>query len=164
MKIYSKKSKILCAVFIEAIIPISLLGVASANGASNIINPPKPICRIEVDNAHISRHMIRFQDRRGVLVSARSKCSVLHSRVMLTVQLYKVEKFGNHLLKTVSTNPNKPESSGYLVRNNAAFIDCRNYKRTRYFGIATSKALINGKWKYAGRARSDKTIEINCGT
>lgn len=108
--------------------------------------------------------MIQFENRRGVLVSARSRCNVPHSQVLLTVQLYKVEKFGNHLLKTISTDPNNPKSTGYLVKNNAAFRACKNFKRTRYFGIATSKALINGQWKYAGRVRSEKTIEINCGT
>jgi hypothetical protein len=108
--------------------------------------------------------MLRTKNTRGVLVSARSRCNVFHSEVFLTVQLYKVEKFGNHLLKTISTDPNNPKSTGYLVKNNAAFRACKNFKRTKFFGIATSKALVDGQWKYAGRVRSEKTIEINCGT
>ena len=85
-------------------------------------------------------------------------------QVTLTVKIYKVEKFGNHLLKTKSTKPEASTSSGLTVRNFDNLVDCKNYKRTKYYGIAYAKALINGQWHYAGRTRSPKTIEINCGT
>lgn len=164
MTTFSRLTKLTSLIIACDLILNAFLSTAGANAAVKMASSAKPVCGIEIDNAHISQHMVRFQNRRGVLVSARSRCNVPHTRVLLTVQLYKVEKFGNHLLRTKTTDPKNPKSSGYLVRNNAAFIVCRNYKRTRYFGIATSKALINGQWRYAGRARSDKTIEINCGT
>ena len=164
MTTFSRLTKLTSLIIASGLILNAFLSTAGANAAVKMASSAKPVCGIEIDNAHISRHMLRIKNTRGVLVSARSKCDVLHSKVFLTVRLYKVKKFGNHLLKTISTDPKNPKSSGYLVRNNAAFMACRNYKRTRYFGIATSKALINGRWRYAGRARSDKTIEINCGT
>lgn len=164
MTTLSKLTKLTSLVIACGLILNAFLSTSGANAAVEMTRSAKPVCGIEIDNAHISRHMVRFQNRRGVLVSARSRCNVPHTQVLLTVQLYKVEKFGNHLLRTKTTDPKDPKSSGYLVRNNAAWIACRNYIRTTYFGIATSKALINGRWKYAGRARSDKSIEINCGT
>lgn len=80
------------------------LSTTSANAAAKVASSPKPVCGIEIDNAHISRHMLRIKNTRGVLVSTRSSCDVLHSQVFL------------------------------------------------------------GQWKYAGHVRSEKTIEINCGT
>lgn len=164
MTTLSKLTKLTSLIIACGLILNAFLSTAGANAAVKMTSSAKPACGIEIDNAHISRHMLRTKNTRGVLVSARSRCHVLHSEVFLTVQLYKVEKFGNHLLKTISTDPNNPKSTGYLVRNNAAFRACKNFQRTRYFGIAISKAVINGQWKYAGRVRSEKTIEINCGT
>ena len=124
----------------------------------------KPICRIEIDNAHISRHELKFGSRRAVIVKARSICNVIQEQVTLTVNIYKVEKFGHPMLDSISTDPLDPKSRGKVVTNYKNSIDCLNYKRTKFYGIAYAKALINGKWNYAGRTRSLKTIEINCGT
>lgn len=124
----------------------------------------KAICRIEIDNAHISRHELDFKGRRAVIVKARSICNVVQEQVTLTVNIYKVEKFGHPMLDSVSTDPLDPKSTGKIVTNYKNSIDCLNYKRTKFYGIAYARALINGKWNYAGRTRSLKTIEINCGT
>ena len=124
----------------------------------------KPICRIEIDNPHISRHELRFGSRRAVIVKAKSICNVIQEQVTLTVDLYKVERFGNPLLVSTSTNPNDSTSKGKIVKNYKSTVDCKNFKRTKFYGIAYAKALINGQWNYAGRTRSIKTLEINCGT
>jgi hypothetical protein len=136
----------------------------SASAADTTEPPKKPICRIEIDNAHISRHELKFGSRRAVIVKARSICNVVQAEVTLTVNIYKVEKFGHPMLNSVSTDPLDPKSTGKVVTNYKNSIDCLNYKRTKFYGIAYAKALINGKWNYAGRTRSLKTIEINCGT
>lgn len=151
-------------------IALSILLFAQVLQPSNAVPPiksgqtTKPICRIEIDNAHISRSELRFDGRRAVIVKARSICNVVQNQVTLTVNIYKVEKFGHPLLRSVSTDPNQPTSSGKIVKNFDALVDCKNYKRTKFYGIAYSKALINGQWNYAGRTRSVNTIEINCGT
>ena len=124
----------------------------------------KPICRIEIDNAHISRHELKFGSRRAVIVKARSICNVIQEQVTLTVNIYNVEKFGHPMLESISTDPLDLKSTGKVVTNYKNSIDCLNYKRTKFYGIAYAKALINGKWNFAGRTRSLKTIEINCGT
>jgi hypothetical protein len=158
-----KQSMLLLCSLITLIPTIILYPVpASAVTASPRIN--KPICRIEIDNAHISRHELKFGSRRAVIVKARSICNVLQEQVTLTVNIYKVEKFGHPLLNSVSTDPNRSTSFGREVRNYDNLVDCKNFKRTKFYGIAYAKALINGHWNYAGRTRSLKTIEINCGT
>ena len=125
---------------------------------------PKASCRIEIDNAHISRSEKKFAKRRVVIVKARSICNVIQQQVTLTVNIHKVEKFGNPMIESVSTEPLAPTSSGKLVTNYENVVECKNFKRTKYFGIAYAKALINGQWHFAGRTRSPKTMEINCGT
>lgn len=124
----------------------------------------KAICRIEIDNAHISRHELKFGSRRAVIVKARSVCNVVQQQVSLTVNIYKVERFGHPLLVSRVTDPLESTSSGKIIRNYDALVDCKNFKRTKFYGVAYAKALINGQWNYAGRTRSLKTIEINCGT
>ena len=157
--------------FLKPITAISLITVfllnlfpncASATISSSQVK--KAICRIEIDNAHISRHELQFGNERVVIVKARSICNVPQEQVSLTVNIYKVEKFGHPLLESVTTDPNRPTSFGRIVRNYDNLIECKNFKRTKFYGIAYAKALINGKWQYAGRTRSPKTIEINCGT
>jgi hypothetical protein len=145
-------------------LPTIIMPSLSASAADSAELPKKPICRIEIDNAHISRHELKFGSRRAVIVKARSICNVLQERVTLTVNIYKVEKFGHPLLNSVSTDPNRSTSFGREVRNYDNLVDCKNFKRTKFYGIAYAKALINGHWNYAGRTRSLKTIEINCGT
>lgn len=99
-----------------------------------------------------------------MIVKARSICNVVQERVSLTVNIYKVEKFGNPMLNSSVTDPGKSSSQGTVVRNYDTLVDCKNFKRTKFYGVAYAKALINGKWNYAGRTRSPKTIEIHCGT
>ena len=151
---------------IATLLTLTVLPISPSHAFSPGAKPrtPKASCRIEIDNAHISRHAKKFGERRAVLVKARSICTVIQQQVTLTVNIYKVEKFGNPLLGAVSTDPLDPASSGKVVRNYDNLIDCKNFKRTKYYGVAYAKALINGRWNYAGRVRSPKTIEINCGT
>ena len=145
-------------------LPTIIMPSVSASAADSTEPPKKPICRIEIDNAHISRHELKFGSRRAVIVKARSICNVVQAEVTLTVNIYKVEKFGHPMLNSISTDPLDSKSTGKIVTNYKNSIDCLNYKRTKFYGIAYAKALINGKWNYAGRTRSLKTIEINCGT
>jgi hypothetical protein len=162
VRILEKPVLLLCSLI--TLIPTSIFCPAPASAATPSPRINKPICRIEIDNAHISRHELKFGSRRAVIVKARSICNVLQEQVTLTVNIYKVEKFGHPLLKSVSTDPNRSTSSGREVRNYDNLVDCKNFKRTKFYGIAYARALINGRWNYAGRTRSLKTIEINCGT
>lgn len=151
---------ILVGVFVVA--PILLTPLA--NAATPRPEIKKAICRIEIDNAHISRHELKFGSRRAVIVKARSICNVVQQQVSLTVNIYKLEKFGHPKINSSTTDPSQPTSSGKVVRNYDTLADCKNFKRTKFYGIAYAKALINGRWNYAGRTRSPQTIEINCGT
>ena len=162
MKYIRKKTIKPLLMIVCSLSPILFMPLATAASPQPAIK--KAICRIEIDNAHISRHELKFGSRRAVIVKARSICNVVQERVSLTVNIYKVERFGHPLLNSFVTDPGKSSSQGKVVTNYDTLVDCINFKRTKYYGIAYAKALINGKWYYAGRTRSPKTIEINCGT
>ncbi len=97
-------------------------------------------------------------------VNAFSTCNRPHSRVSLTVQLWKENRLLKEMLiQTVERHP-KLVSAGMRVYNEGTFVPCLNFESSHYYGIAYAKAMINGKWHIA---RSQLEIEIpplNCGT
>ncbi len=124
----------------------------------------KPPCRIDIDNAHLSTSVFHRQGVRVVIVKARSICDVMQQRVMLTVQIYKTEILGDKLITSSNTNPQLQSSSGYVISNNGTTYVCKTHILTHYYGIAFSKAFINGRWLYAGRTQSPETVPLPCGT
>ena len=148
---------------------ITILGILRLVPYVSSASTPKPreikaSCRIEIDNAHISASLLKNRKLKYVKVNARSICNVYQQRVILTVEIFKAGKLSNQLVKTFSTKEGLPSSSGLVVKMNNAVVRCRNTNQTAYYGIAYAKALINGKWQYAGRTYSKSIILLGCGT
>ena len=148
---------------------ITILGILRLVPYVSSASTPKPreikaSCRIEIDNAHISASFLKNRKLKYVKVNARSICNVYQQRVTLTVEIFKTGKLSNQLVKTFSTKEGLPSSSGLVVKMNNAVVRCRNTNQTAYYGIAYAKALINGKWQYAGRTYSKSIILLGCGT
>jgi hypothetical protein len=125
---------------------------------------PKAICRIEIDNAHYSTSMARSVKAKYVKVNARSLCNVVQSQVTLTVEIYKNGRLGPIFLRKFSTNPASRSSKGLIIKMSSAKLVCKNNTLTTYYGVAYSKAIINGGWQYAGRTKSPLNIPLKCGT
>jgi hypothetical protein len=151
--------------FFTAMLAISpLLFSTPVNAATGSPKAPKALCRIEIDNAHISTSLLKHRKIKYVKINARSICNVPQQRVTLTLEIYKTGLFGNHLIRRFKTKEYLPESSGLRVEIKDASERCKNNKITNYFGIAYAKAIIGGKWQYAGRTRSKSITSLNCGT
>lgn len=141
-----------------------LLIFPSAISAEAVVTPPLTKCFIEIHDAHISTAILRKENRLAVKVNALSRCNNLQRRVKLTVEIYK-EGFGAPKLVTkTSTNPDNPKSQGLVVKNQFTYQYCKDRRKTRYFGVATSQAVINGKSYRTSPVRSENTIELDCGT
>ncbi len=125
---------------------------------------PKPSCRIEVDDAHISSSMQKHLKVDVLKVNARSICNVRQDRVTLTLIIYKIGFFSDHFIHSSETNPLTPSSSGLIVKIQDAKVACKNNQPSSYYGIAYAKAFINGKWQYAGKTRSANIRNLRCGT
>jgi len=164
MYIYFKQFKSSITLFVAFLILLPSLFSTPSNAATTRPKPPKPACRIEIDNAHISTSLLKNLKVKYVKVNARSICNVPQELVTLTVEIYKIGALGNHLVSSQVTNPSDPRSAGLKVVNKETKQLCLSSQQTRYFGIAYSKAFIQGKWQYAGKTLSPKVIPLECGT
>jgi hypothetical protein len=160
----SKLNKHSFFIFVATILGILQLVPYVSSAATPKPKEIKASCRIEIDNAHISTSLLKNRKLKYVKVNARSICNVYQQRVTLTVEIFKSEKLSNQLVKIFSTKEALPSSSGFVVKMNNAVVRCRNTRETDYYGIAYAKALINGKWQYAGRTRSKIIEPLACGT
>lgn len=147
-------------------IGISLILVSSASyetHALGIYSQGKAPCRIEVDDAHISKTVLRSEGRLAVKVNARSICDAPQQGVRLTVEIYALTRGKPRLLSTRSTNPLSKSSSGFKVTNKETVHYCTSNKRTSYFGVAFATAQVMGETVYAKRTRSPRIIKLDCG-
>lgn len=142
----------------------SALAISSLTAMAAQVSKPKNPCRIEISFPHISTNISERRGIREVKVNAFSTCNYPHSRISLSVQLWKENRlFKQMLLETVERQPNLVPS-GVRLYNEGTFLPCLNYNSTKYYGIAFGKAMINGKWHFA---RSELKVEIpplRCGT
>lgn len=131
-----------------------------------IIHPktPSASCRIEIGNAHVSTHFKKVMGIKTVKVNAESICNVTQSNVRLTVQIYKVGFFRDYLISERSTDPLRPTSYGTRVKNQETFRRCTSNRKSSFYGIAFSEAIIAGQKSAAPLVRSPKIVSLQCGT
>jgi hypothetical protein len=132
-----------------------------ASDSKNVVKAP---CRLEVDYAHISSGKLKIEGRKFVKVKARSICTVPQSQVTITLKIMKLGEFYHHEVATFRTDPLSSASSGLRVEMSNALVRCKDSRRTFYFGVATSKALVGGQWVYAGDTYSINPKPLACGT
>jgi hypothetical protein len=152
------------ATFISFILIFTVLHSIVPVNASNKKGDVRAPCRLEVDYAHISKGKLKFQGTKFVKVKARSVCTIPQSQVTITLKIMKLGEFYDHEVMTFKTDPLSRTSSGLRVEMNNAFVRCKDSRRTFYFGVATSKALVGGQWVYAGDTYSINPKPLNCGT
>jgi len=137
-------------------------GTAEASNPSP--KPVKPLCRLEVQNAHLSSTLLKHQKIIAVKVNVISVCNAEQTHVLITLEIHKKGEFGDHTYGPFTNNKLPGNNSGLIVKLQDKYVVCLNSKLTKWFGIAYSKAFINGKWQYAGRTQSEKIEPLNCGT
>lgn len=137
--------------------------IAAALPLTSAKTPQKPLCRIEIDYVHPSTYF-RNRGIAAIKVNARSVCDVTQQEVILTVQIFKVGFLFDHLIRSTTTDANRPSSTGLRVENNQTSARCKDSKVTKYYGIAFATAVIAGQKVQAPPARSIKITTIPCGT
>lgn len=141
--------------------------IAAAPSYSNAADPskkPKPPCRIQIGKAHISSWALAKFGYRAVKVNAFSQCNVPQSKVTLTVEIWKIGKFTNtRVASTVIKSPGVT-LPGRKVENLDTLRRCETFDETQYYGIASAKAFIQGKWQYARDTYSLDIESLACGT
>ena len=152
------KSKRAHLVFILTVILISNSLPALAE------KQPKTQCNIRVDNVHLSKSIRAKKGFDAVKVSARSKCNVNMSNLLLTVELRKVGLFRNHLLRVRTLEVSKVIPANFSITNKSTWFKCKNSQSSRYFGVAYAKALISEKIVFTHRVYSERITILECGT
>lgn len=123
----------------------------------------KSPCRVEIAYPHVSTYFARKTGMDVVKVNAYSICNRPHSRVTLTVQLWKEEAvFKKMVVQTISRHPGTLLSNEKFY-NKDTFAFCKSKSGTLYYGMAFSKAFIDGKWHFAAH-KLVLTTPIKCGT
>lgn len=144
---------------------LTLQPVSPVNSArAGQVTPPRTRCFITIEDAHISKYILRYEGRRAVKVNAYSTCNVTQSNVELTVKIFKVGTFGTHLIKQRSTKGNSKASNGFIVTNFFTYEYCKNDTDSVYYGVAYSRAIINGKLLLTAPVWSENKWTLKCGT
>jgi len=125
---------------------------------------PKPICRLEVQNAHISGTIKKLTQREVVKVNVSSICNVPQLHVLNKLEIHKKGEFGDHIYGPFENDQIPSMNSGFTVKLQNKFVECRSSTPTEWFGVASSRALINGSRQFAGRTQSPKVVTLPCGT
>jgi hypothetical protein len=136
----------------------------AAVAAADEPKKPKPPCRLQISDAHLSTSLLEKQGLRAVKVNASSICNVPQSNVTITVEIWKKGLLENHLVSRKTTKSLGTTYPGSKVDNFSTYQPCTNRTPTTYYGIAYSKALIAGKWQYARHTRSKILSPLKCGT
>ena len=148
----------------KRVIMVLFLLLLGATPEVALAQEPKAPCRLQVGYAHISTHEIKFNNRRVVKVNAFSICHLPQSNVTNNVELWKIGSLGpTKVYKTKIFFPGITDA-GKKLSNEQTFKVCKNSTPTKYFGVASSKAYIAGKWQFARDTFSKKPMLISCGT
>jgi hypothetical protein len=142
----------------------SFLFPTNGLAATDTPREPKPPCRLQISNAHISTYLIEKSGVRAVKVNVSSICNVPQSNVTITIEIWKTGLLGNHFVRRQTIHSSGSTFPGSRVDNLVTFKRCKDRSSTQYFGIAFSKALIAGKWQYARDTRSQFISVLKCGT
>lgn len=127
-------------------------------------NLPKTHCYIRIDDAHISSKVVKG-GHEVVKVNARSTCNYPQEHLTLFVEIWKMGSLGPTLVTWEPASALKyPVSTNHPFKNEKTFKACKGSQVTRYFGIAWSDALVNGRWVVAGPVRSLNAVPLPCGT
>ncbi len=157
MKTHQKKK----IVFISSLLFFAQL--ITTNTSANDVTLPRTACHIEVGNAHLSTYIKRTRGLDAVKVNATSTCNFTQRSVQLTVKIFKVGAVADYLVAQESTKPLATASTGRVVKNQFTFLLCKTSKKSFFYGIAFSQAIIKGKRYITLPVRSEDNVPLDCG-
>ena len=136
----------------------------SIYAASKVVTPPATKCFIKIDDPHFSEYLLRTRGISDIKINASSKCNKPMSSLVLTVEIYKTGYFFDYrvakeeLKRTVLIPPFQ------VIKNQQAYVQCLNRKKTEYYGKAYAVATIDGKIRKTLTVLTAKTFSSECGT
>lgn len=142
---------------------ITLTQAMASNSSPKPVIPNTKVCRLVVDDAHISTFDKEVTGRDYVKVKTWSECYLTQSKVTILLKIYKVDLIHGDKLVGTFNNYNGLQS-GKLVELKDAKILCVNKNSTKYYGVAKAHVVIPGMGVFDKGARSAISNTLKCGT
>lgn len=140
------------------------LNLLFSNSAQAVVTPPLTKCNVEIDDPHISENLLRTRNLRAVKVNARSRCNKPMRDLVLTVEIYKVGLIRDYQVAKEEISILGNIASNRVVKNQKTYAKCEDKKESKYYGIAYTSAIIDGKPSKTLKVLSEKTKLLKCGS
>jgi hypothetical protein len=139
--------------------------IISATSATAVgTTPPMTQCNIAIDDPHISESLIRTRGISAVKVNARSKCNKSMNNLVFTVEIYKIGFLRDYRVAWGELKVTGVIRPNTVVRNKKTFVECKNSRESRFYGIAYATALVDGKRRRTLHVITENTLPLPCGT
>jgi len=125
--------------------------------------PPLTKCNIRISDPHFSKSLKQGRNLVAVKVNARSKCDKQMNNLILTVIIYKIGLFFDYKVALGQVRIEGPIFPNTLIKNQKTYVECRNAKKSRYFGEAFASGIIQGRIFKTLHVLSEKTLRFDCG-
>ena len=123
----------------------------------------KPPCRVNFSNAHISTKYATKYKVLAVKANANVICNKPLMDLVVYIELYKATFFSQQKLATYSSKVYASVPAHRRITVSGPVVACKNWKKTRFFSMVSSTAIIEGKVMRAPLQRSYPQ-ELACGT
>lgn len=144
------------------IITIILL-VVFGNTTLSQATPPLTKCNIRISDPHFSKSLKKGRNLVAVKVNARSRCNKQMSNPVLTVIIHKIGFLFDYKVARGVVKVKGPIFPNTLIKNQKTYVECKNSKKSRYFGEAFASGTIKGESVKTFHVLSEKTLRFECG-
>lgn len=144
------------------ILTVILLNLLTSQAVSNA-TPPKTKCNIRVDDPHLSKSLNFGRGIIAIKVNARSRCNKTMSNLVLTVVIHKTGFLFDHVVAREEVKISGPIYPNTLIKNQKTYVECKNSKKSSYYGEAFATATIKGLNVKTLHVISERTIRFKCG-
>lgn len=158
MSILKNKSVVIFFTFIQIFATNAQASFAA--GAT----PPLTKCFIRVDNPHISNSIRKLKGYDAVKVNAVSICDKQIQDLLMIVEIRKIGFLRNHLVAKQNFSEDGIIRANKKVEHKGTWRQCENKRMSKYFGIAYSVAIIDGRKMQTLPVRTEEIVNLACGT
>ena len=144
------------------ILSLTLINLFASSPFSEA-TPPLTKCNIKLDNPHYSRSVEIRKGFRAIKVNARSRCNRQMTNLILTVEIHKIGFLRDYTVAHEEVKDLGPIFPNTITKNQKTYVECKNSKSSRYYGVAYATAYIKGERMKTLHVLTEKTITAHCG-
>ena len=85
------------------------------------------------------------------------------TNLILTVEIHKIGLFRDYTVVHEEVKDLGPIFPNTIIKNQKTYVECKNSKSSRYYGVAYATAYIKGERMKTLHVLTEKTITVHCG-